>query len=332
MYKILSIDGGGIRGVIPAYLLWEMEVNTGKPISELFDLIAGTSTGGILAAGLTMPDRDSAVKPQFSAKEMFQIYENRGKDIFKRSLWNVISSIGGILDERYPSDGIDDLLMEKFQDAELKDALKDILVTSYDIENRQPYFFKRRKAINNSINRNHFLRDVCRATSAAPTYFEPAKVPTIVNSEPKYADEGNNSRCLIDGGVFANNPALCAYAEAIRLKINPETILLVSLGTGKSTRPIECDEAKQWGMAGWVKPVLSVVMDGVADAVHYQLTNLLPDINSERARYYRFDSPLNEGYDDMDNASQTNIEALKRHAKTIYKNNSEKFQALYKEL
>ena len=308
-YKILSIDGGGIRGVIPAMLLTEMEKRTGKSTCRLFNLIAGTSTGGILAAGLAAPgspDPDSdTVKPRFSAVDLLELYEKRGKEIFTRSLWDGISSVGGLTDEKYPSKNIEEVLGEYFAEIQLKDVLVDILITSYEIEQRQPYFFKSRKAKCDPSQRNHFLRDVARATSAAPTYFEPAKVCTVVGSKA-------NTRYLVDGGVFANNPALCAYAEAINLGKSADNVFLVSLGTGIGTRPINYDKAKDWGMIGWVKPVIDIMMDGVADAVDYQLKQMLAP-----TQYYRFNIYLREAVDDMDAANRANISALKREAERI---------------
>ena len=314
-YKILSIDGGGIRGVIPAVLLARMEALTGKPISHLFDLIAGTSTGGILAVGLATPRKGGGGRgsrsPKFRASDLLALYEDRGKDIFERSFWDGVTSLGGLTDETYPSDGVETVLQQYLGDLQLKDALTEILVTSYEIEDRQPYFFKRSKARDEETSalRNHLLRDVARATSAAPTYFEPAKVLPVGGSE-------DEARHLIDGGVFANNPALCAYAEAISLGTSPDDVLLVGLGTGVATRSIEYDEAKDWGMVGWIRPVLSVMMDGVADAVDYQLKQMLPTEDPD-ARYYRFDIHLREALDDLDAAHRANIEALKREAERI---------------
>ena len=216
LYKILSIDGGGIRGVIPAVLLTAMERTTGRPICHLFDLISGTSTGGILAVGLSTPKGSGrgriSKSPKFTAADLLKLYEDRGRDIFKRSFWDGVTSLGGLTDEMYPSSGIEGVLNEYLGNHQLKNALSEILVTSYEIEQRQPYFFKRHRARerNNSVQRNHYLRDVARATSAAPTYFEPARVLPVSGSEA-------HVRHLIDGGVFANNPALCAYSEAIAL-------------------------------------------------------------------------------------------------------------------
>ena len=165
LQKILSIDGGGIRGLIPALILQEIETQTGKPIYKLFDLIVGTSTGGILAIGLTKPGN------VFSAKELVSLYRNQGGEIFTRSLWKYASSVGGVFDERYNEDSLEEILKERFGETELKATRRDIIITSYDIEKRKPYLFKSSKAKN--PGRNHLLRDVARATSAAPTYFEP---------------------------------------------------------------------------------------------------------------------------------------------------------------
>lgn len=312
LYRILSIDGGGIRGIIPAVLLEKMEEVTERPISKLFDMIAGTSTGGIIAAGLTTPacsgSSSGSLSPRFRASELLELYEKRGADIFARSLWDGIVSLGGVGDERYPSDGIERVLKEYLGDVQLKDTLTELLVTSYEIHERRPYFFKRHKAQTCPAERNHLLRDLARATSAAPTYFEPAKVTTTV--------DGAKTRYLVDGGVFANNPALCAYAEAVKLGNRPEDIFLVSLGTGVATRPICYKNAKDWGMIRWIKPVLSILMDGVADAVDYQLRQMMPTTDG-KAQYWRFDVCLKKALDDLDAAHQANIMALKAEARRI---------------
>ena len=92
--RVLSIDGGGIRGIIPALMLGEIERRTNKPIAELFDLIAGTSTGGILALGLTVPGPDG--KPKYCADELVQLYKEEGPRIFHRPTWHRIRSVGGV--------------------------------------------------------------------------------------------------------------------------------------------------------------------------------------------------------------------------------------------
>src|SRR5215210_4815135 len=105
MKKVLSIDGGGIRGIIPAMVLAEIEARTGKRSAEMFDLVAGTSTGGILALGLTKPGQDG--KPEYSAKKLIDLYETEGRKIFSIPVWHRVHSVGGLAEEKYPATGIE---------------------------------------------------------------------------------------------------------------------------------------------------------------------------------------------------------------------------------
>ena len=199
-YKtLLSLDGGGIRGLISARILEEIETRAGKGIHQLFDLIVGTSTGGILAAGLARPmnGKDGPVP----ARELVELYCKNGGKIFHRSFWD---RLGDFLfgDEKYDVEPLERILKQRLGDTELKCTVPDIVVTSYDIESREPYLFKTRTAREDK-DRNHPLRVVARATSAAPTFFEPLLLGK------------GEGRALIDGGVFASNPSMTALAEAV---------------------------------------------------------------------------------------------------------------------
>jgi patatin-like phospholipase/acyl hydrolase len=320
MQKVLSIDGGGIRGLIPAMVLAEIERRTSRPTSEVFDLVAGTSTGGILALGLTKPGQGG--EPQYSAKRLIELYETEGEKIFDRPTWHRIHSVGGLAEEKCPSKGIEDVTREYFGDRRVAEALTEILVAAYEIEGRAPWFFKRRHARDpNKKGHNFLMREVARATSAAPTYFEPLQLAV--------GNEGN--RAFVDGGVYANNPAMCAYVEARKIHPEENDFLVVSLGTGELTRSLPYDEVKGWGLALWAQPILNVVFDGVADTVDYQLRELLPT-EGEARRYYRFQTLLDIGKDDMDDASRTNIAALKVKAREIIDKNDDALNALCAQL
>ena len=182
MTNALAIDGGGIRGFIPALVLAEMERRTGRPIASMFDLIAGTSTGGILACALTMPD-------PLSAEEAAGFYEQDGPKIFNKRTLKAITSAGGLIDERYDTAGIAGVLRRRFGDTRLGAATTRVLVTVYDIEAREPL------VLHSDTDPDVTMADAAQASSAAPTYFEPVQV-------------GN--RTLIDGGMFATNPAVYA--------------------------------------------------------------------------------------------------------------------------
>ena len=320
MQKVLSIDGGGIRGIIPAMILAEIEGRTGKRTAEVFGLVAGTSTGGILALGLTKPGQNGG--PEYSAKKLIDLYETEGGKIFSIPVWHRIHSTGGLAEEKYPAKGIEEVALEYFGDVRLAQAHKEVLVTAYEIERRGPWFFKRRHARDENREGDNFLmRDVARATSAAPTYFEPLQLTWGPHGE----------RAFIDGGVHSNNPAMCAYVEARKIHPGENDFLVLSLGTGEPTRSMPYEEVKGWGLALWAQPILNVVFDGVADTVDYQLRELLPAEGDDR-RYYRFQTALAIGKDDMDDASATNIQALKKNAKEIIDENETALETLCAQL
>ena len=204
---VLSIDGGGIRGIIPARLLREIETRMGRPIPELFDIVAGTSTGGILALGLTLP-KAGTTTPAWDAAALEELYVEHGAKIFANSLLRKVETVGGLVEERYDIDELERLLRQYFGEAMLSSALTEVVVPSYDLTAPGPFFFKRSYARDQTHTWDIETWKAARATSAAPTYFDPMNLPP-------FEDEGEHA--LVDGGVFANNPTACAYAEALNL-------------------------------------------------------------------------------------------------------------------
>jgi patatin-like phospholipase/acyl hydrolase len=303
--RILSIDGGGIRGILPAMLLAWLERKTGQPVSQLFDLVAGTSTGGILALGLVRPNADG--KPAYSAEEMAALYEREGDNIFSRTLWHKLASLGSLGDQKYPSQGVEEVLHRYFGETKLSESLSSVLVPSYEIERRVPFFFKSHSARRKATH-DFPMWQVARATSAAPTYFEPARID---------ASRAGDYWALIDGGVFANNPAACALVEARTQFPEADEYVVCSLGTGTLTRRIAYDDARRWGLARWAKPVLNIVLDSVSETVDYQLQQLLPT-----GSYYRFQSSLQRGSEQMDETSAGHIRGLRLLGEKLVRDNS----------
>jgi uncharacterized protein len=302
--RILAIDGGGIRGIIPAVVLAAIEKQAGKPVCELFDLIAGTSTGGILALGLVKPGLQAG-KPQYAATDLLELYFKEGGTIFPQSVWREIKTGKYTLDEKYPSDGVESVLQEYFGDARLKDALKNTLITSYEIQIRLPWLFRSDRALK-SPDFDFPMWQVARATSAAPTYFEPERIDKLDKS---------GFWALVDGGTYANNPAMVAYAEALHLTPGSD-VVMASLGTGTLTRPIPYADAKHWGLLGWARPILDVVFDGVSRTTDYEIHQLLPP-DGARQRYFRFQLPLTKASDELDNTDPENLNDLKEQAEHL---------------
>ena len=171
LFRILSIDGGGIRGIIPASVLVHVEdklrEETGNDharIADHFDLIAGTSTGGILTCVYLCPTAGG--RPRFSAREALDLYFERGDEIFDIPWLHAIGSAKGAADEKYPADGLEEALDDYLGELKLDALLGPCLITAYDIKRRRTHFFKQHRAAGQP-NRNFRVRDVARATAAA---------------------------------------------------------------------------------------------------------------------------------------------------------------------
>ncbi|WP_353276278.1 patatin-like phospholipase family protein [Wolbachia endosymbiont (group B) of Villa cingulata] len=289
---ILPVDGGGIRGIIPAIILAEIEKRSRKKVAEIFDLMAGTSTGGIVVAGLCKKDKQG--NPQYSANDLVELYQKYGPYIFKSSFFRR-SILSWFNCAQYPYKNIEFVLDKYFGDDTLQNTLNNVLLTSYDIQNNCPFFFKSWKE--GTIK----LKDALRAATAAPTYFI-----------PKHLKIDQIDRVLVDGGVFANNPAACAYASGKKLFPNDEIILL-SLGTGRTDRSIA--NSRRFGKIGWIKPLLNVMFSSSLDAVNYQLNQVIAD------KYIRIQSQLKTASPDMDNITSKNIKSLQQEANAMIEDN-----------
>lgn len=242
MIRVLSIDGGGIRGYLPALILAEIERRAAQPIVQLFDLIVGTSTGGIIGIGAAAGLRASALAefyPRFGGKIFGRPdqsdWKNRllgGGENFADRMNNAARTMGAYAggnarfggNARHKPDGLESVLSEMLGATMLSQAALDLAVTSFDGLSATPVVFSRHDARNDHAY-DLPLRDVARATSAAPTFFPPL--------EKHWAGA---PRRFIDGGVWANNPGGVAVAESLRLTsdrgLTGTSVYLVSLGTG----------------------------------------------------------------------------------------------------
>ena len=221
-YRILSIDGGGIRGIIPAFWLYEIERRTNRPISHLFNMLSGTSTGAIIAAGLSVPKPGNKFTPCYTAFELLDLYRTSGKNIFNTS---ILSRFTGyeLGTSKYTDTGRRGIFMRYFQENRLDKSLTDLVIPCIpykcgSVLNKPHLFttFQAKKRNNNQFQNIKYV-DALMATTAAPTYFS------------HYVIDG---RVSIDEGVQANNPSQIAYKTAKDNGINENRIRVYSFGTG----------------------------------------------------------------------------------------------------
>lgn len=307
--RILSIDGGGIRGVIPATVLnyIESRLVSGRRIADCFDIIGGTSTGGIIALLLTTPDQNN--HPKYSTKDICYIYEEFGKNVFSQSLWQFIKSGNGWWGPKYASESLEEHLKIYFGEVKLRNVLSNVIIPAYEIELDKTFFFKSSRA-RREINQDIYITDLARATSAAPTYFTPAIVKDCSQQRTLH---------LIDGGIAVNNPTLAATVYAVEIYGPDIDFFIVSLGTGTNygaeTKNISNEDVKTSGLIGWAHRIVPMMMYAVNDITNYEMRYVFN--HSQRRKYYRFQPILESENIDMDNADLENIKILKQHAEDL---------------
>jgi uncharacterized protein len=257
-YRILSLDGGGIRGLVTAILLERLDAAV-PGWRDKIDLLAGTSTGGVIALGLARG---------LSPAQLRQLYEQKGKDIFDDSWLDDLMDLGDVAGAQYDNRNLTRELHRVLGDARLKNLGKRVVIPTFDLDNESADKAQRTwkpKIFHNfpgpDSDGNALAWKVALYTTAAPTYF-----PTV---------DG-----YIDGGVFANNPSLCALAQTQDDRgkdfANPplDDVVLLSLGTGTSLNYIK-GKNLDWGKAQWIKPLLGILQDGVSGIADYQCRKLL---------------------------------------------------------
>jgi uncharacterized protein len=310
--RILSIDGGGIRGIIPAMVVQALLGDDTKA-QDVFHIIAGTSTGGIIACGLAKPN-------PLNIQDIIDLYVQHGGEIFKK---RPLEWVHYLRWPRYKPTALDRFLSEKLGNTLLSDVKNvELLVPSYAIHlakqnppgnNCAPMFFRSWQANGRLIghaDKSEYdfpLKSVARATSAAPTYFPPAVI----------ANRAGQSFTMVDGGVFANNPTMCAIVEAYHL-YHSKNVMVVSIGTGTEPTRVNASAAASWGDLSWALPMMSIFMASSSQTVAFEAGELLGK------SHVRFDisltkrTPQGRMVDpDMDDASPANITALVDEAKEL---------------
>lgn len=295
--KILSLDGGGMRGVISAIILKEVETilreKKGQELHEYFDLIAGTSVGSIVAAGIAC---------QMDADRLIQFYKDYGQDIFLESVrsqrqWRWLSQLIGnyvLYPHEWGDKGLAKVLEKNLIYQGKSPKISDIerprlLILAYDTLSRNTTWFN----TDNPADKPRWYDDIelwkiCVASASAPTVFPPYELP--------YYDSGQTLP-HIDGVVSANNPALNAIVHALFAdnsdRLNLSDMAVLSIGTGKTTRPYTYQEIKQWGLLSWVLNVSEIFIDPAVENSEAMCWQIL---KSAGGAYLRLDFALNERF------------------------------------
>lgn len=283
-FRILALDGGGLKGSFTAAVLAEWERATGRKIVEHFDLIAGTSTGGIIAIGLALG---------LPARDLLKFYRERGPTIFPvtRLLGRPRRGLQSLVKAKYSRDVLLQELVTAFGTSPLKDARCRLLIPSYYPANGTSHRFRTPHHPHHTGDANKQAAHVALATATAPTFFAAAKLASEI-SESHY----------LDGGVWANSPALAAIVEAIAfLQVPLERIDVLSVGTTEAPFKVENWQA-EGGVLGWAWK--GTVLELLLNAQQESSLHLARDILRGQPRFLRVNEVTQPGEFALDGSTQ----------------------------
>lgn len=313
--NVLSLDGGGIKGIAPARILQEIEERTGKSCSQLFNIASGTSTGGMIASLIAATDENG--KAKFSAKDILEIYLNQGSKIFNKSFLRNIKTGFGIWGAKYSRSFLDKLLKEKLENQKLSQSPIDLFLTTYSIKDQKPIILNTADALKNSEN-DFYLSDAAGATSAAPTYFDPKILSNVNNSKILYA---------ADGGIFANDHEIIAICNIYKKYKTTHNMRLLSLGTGNFS--IDPNLVKyNNGLIGWIikRNLIASLMDADEEFDHFLISEIF------KFEHYRIQPQFKENKISLDNTSQKNMNLILSLTEKYIKENSKEIDQICKKL
>lgn len=320
-YFVLSLDGGGIRGVIHTEFLRAIEERLGKKTHNIFNLAAASSTGALVAFGLLTPKNTIIDKPLFSTSEIADFYSDRGNEIFEPVSYSnsgfrkMLSSAFGLLAPRYKTSTYEQICQDIFADKKLSDLLIPTYITGLEINSgKGAYMFSSVKARKKSKN-DYELWQVARATSAAPTYFKSMELQQ---------KESDNHLNFWDGGLYANNPALLALMEAQEYfdEPNPHKFVVVSLGLGEAVTKINGERGQSLGIINGGSDIMNHMFAAQNSMTEKYLKKMLKN------NYIRLNVDLDEV--SIDDTSESYIQYLKDAALDALGRNEDKISRLHR--
>lgn len=340
---ILSLDGGGVRGLMTAAFLERLQAEAGLPLAHCFDMIAGTSSGSIVAGGLAI---GPAGRPMVDTAELVAFFRSDSPHIFGGRSKGVLGTLRWLNGPLYSTGNLQTALAKRIGVVKLSQIESNLLVTAYDMRTGDPVIFQswlaggERSDAAKARASGHGLMRFCpttgdgglddfdlvtalSASAAVPTFFAPVRHPR----------KNGEHYALVDGFVFASNPVLPAYFAARRLFGGTPRFHILSIGTGKATGRYDWSDLKSRGAFRWLKPIIEAFPDGENDAsaTYMDWMSALADIEHIRLNPVFGDERIapSPGFDD---ASPRNIEALSTAAQRLYDENRPQIAGIVEQL
>lgn len=330
---ILSVDGGGVRGLISATVLAELEGQLQRldgpeaRLVDYFDVISGTNFGGLITSMISSPRAEGSNRPLFTAREVVQFFQTHAYEIFPQGRdpsGQTRRNFMALKGPKYFSRGLRHLLDQVFESDPLLDrALTSVIIPAFDTKLQQPILFSSWQARRDPLE-NPPIKTVCCGTTAVPTHFPPIHFTlTDTSREPNQTREFN----LINGEVAVHNPAYVAIAQAIKEShadgtvakrvdcSNLNNILVLSLGTGQHTMGYDATNVAKWGTVEWLDNngearLVDTVFNAKGDMVDYSLSILFQSQHCA-SNYLRIQADnLNGPLASLNDTSESNLRNL----------------------
>lgn len=308
---VLGIDGGGITGMSTGLFLSEVEKRVGKRIDSVFDVIGGTSTGTIMAAGYALPGENG--QSLYPASRIIDFYEHAAPDVFSRSRLHILKTLGGVIGPKYPKDGVERGLQKFFGDCMLSQLMTTVVATSYNLATRKPYILSSHEA-KMDPTKDMPLWKAIRASTASPSFLPSAslELPLTKQEVP-----------MADGALIADNPSMYSLLEAIKLFPKREYVVL-SLGVKRPFVGPDHLTPKTWGIFHFLKAgFLDMMVQGAINTASDQVERLLKALSANN-RYYRVEIDVN-GFITGDDVRPENLLRLTTLTKKHISNMESKF-------
>jgi patatin-like phospholipase/acyl hydrolase len=300
---LLSIDGGGVRGIIPLRFVAEIEARIGKKASEIFTHFTGASIGLFNCIALTYPGENGGAK--WSAKEIFPLFRDSMGTIFHESWKRRIETLNGMTRPYYSPDGLEQVAKEYLGDTSFNKTIRPLAAPAVNVADQGAYTFDSRDC-HDSLK----MKEVVRACTAAETYF------------PSYSLEIDDKKMTFaDGGTYANNPSMVGYTRLLRAAEKTDRIFVLSLGTGTIDTSLNPHEAKHYGELGWGEHIIPLLFNTATSNTEQMMRNLLPgDFKSgNNHSYARLQPIIDKEHSALDDASIANFDYLMQVAEDYIK-------------
>lgn len=299
--RVLSLDAGGIRGIIELHVLVALEERTGKPISELFDLFVGTSTGSAITIGMLMGDEHGEAK--FTAREMLALFEEQVSTFSEVPWYHTVMTLDGWIGPRYSIAPSRAFVERHYGVISMGDLRGDAIVVTLDLETLQPKFISSRRnpnALNGTSSRNFLAADVVMACCSVPAYVPPMLLRDVTG-EPAFV--------AVDGGAFAYAPSALALGEALS-RYPGRQVVMLSLGTGSVEGGFTAEDARSWGSIDWASATIPMVLRSQVRYAEEVLATAAAAPNTPLAMYLRMSPAIPAVLDEAIFSSEEIVEQI----------------------